>query len=323
MAIPAVIQQQIEQAEAIQQQVYAEQSEPAPEVAPPDPEDIVAELPSNVVELPRTAEPAQAETPKPPADDAAYWKQRFSTVQGVLDAEVPRLTQQAREQTKQIQELLKKLEEREAEPVRDAQVTSKDDEEFGADLVAMVRRTSTEVGKHVVDMALAEFRKEFGAVREQVGAVSDRVAQTASERFWGEVETLVPDWKQLDADPRWIDFLDTTPDFSESTYRQLASDAIQKGNAQKIARLVATWKTTFGVPPQAQPRPDPQAELQRQVAPNTAKTGTSVPIGGKIWSKGEYEQAMDVRNVQRYGPVEAARLEADANQAVADGRVRW
>ena len=133
--------------------------------------------------------------------------------------------------------------------------------------------------------------------------------------------TLVPEWKQIDSDPAWIEWLDTTPEFAEDTYRELASKAISKGDARKIANLVAKWRGPQ-VAPVSQPS-DARAELQRQVTPSSTKASAPPPQGGKIWTRAEYEAAMDVRNVQKFGQKESDRLEAEANAAVADGRVRW
>lgn len=324
MALPAAVQKQVEEAEALQQQLYSESQEPASAEQPvsEEAEAPVAE-PSNVVELPRNAEPQPVETPKAsePKDDTAYWKKRFDTVQGVLNAEVPKLNAQLKEQNHQIQQLLAQLDAKKSvsEPEQSA-VTSKDVEEYGADLIDMVKRVSHDAVSTAVATAVAEFHREFGSVRAEVGQMQERAVQSESDKFWGSVMSLIPDWTTIDSDPSWIEFLDTTPEFAEDTYRELASKAIAKGDAHKIAKLVSLWR---GPSPQSTPKPDMQAELQRQVTPSVSKSSSNTPQSAKIWSRAEYEAAMDPRNVQRLGQKEADRLEADANSAVDEGRVRW
>lgn len=337
MALPQAVQNQVEQAEALQQHLYAVEEQATAQADQTAPIENAEEIPSNVVELPKQAEPVQEVTPTQPVpdqkDDVAYWKQKFDSLRGKFDAEVPTLYQQLKEQNAQLQKLAQQLQERESAPTAKEQdeqalVTSKDVDDYGADLVDMVRRAAQEVSQKAVTHAISELRKEFGAVKEQMGTVTERVYQSESDKFWAGVMNLVPDWKQIDADPRWIEFLDTTPEFAEDTYRELAGKAIQRGDATKIAKLVETWRVTQGIVPaqqqqQAQRNQQQQAELARQVAPTTSKAGTNVPTGEKIWSREEYEVAMDVRNVRRLGQAEADRLEAEANRAVAEGRVRW
>ncbi|MGB5047582.1 MAG: hypothetical protein WBO46_01495 [Caldilineaceae bacterium] len=321
MAMPQAVAQQIEAAEALQQQLYPQEgSEPAPEAAPPAPAEPEAEPASNVVPLPQAAEPApQAEAPKQEQrDEAAYWKQRFDTVQGILNAEMPKLHLQLKEQS----QTLKQLQEAKPSPEPQSEpASSKDVEDFGADLVDMTRRVAADVVRGAIAQEVAKLRQEFGAMQEQVGQVSEQVAMSASDRFWAGVMSLVPDWKAVDADPQWVAFLDTTPEFAEDTYRELATKAIQKGDAAKIAKLVELWRG----PQRADPAPQPsaQAELQRQVAPSTSRASSSTPPAGKVWTGAEYKAAMDVRNVQRYGQKEADRMEAEANLAQAERRVRW
>lgn len=328
MAIPQAIQQQIEQAEALQAEVYPVEVAPVQAAEPVTPAEPVAEPPSNVVELPRQAEPVQQAEPKPEAsEDAAYWKQRFSTLQGKFNAEVPLLHQQLKEQGSQLHQLMEKLTEKDKPAeLQEELVTSKDTEDYGADLIDMTRRVATEVVRKVITQEMAKFRQELGAVQDQVGQVGEQVAMTASDRFWAGVMTLVPDWKAVDTNPQWVAWLDTKPKFARRTYRELATEAIESGDAETIANLVEVWRG----PQQAAPTPIPvpqvsqaQAELQRQVAPSTSRASSSTPAPGRIWSGAEYTEAMDVRNPKRYGQAKADQMEAEANLAHAEGRVRW
>lgn len=328
MALPQAVQNAADQADALQQQIYNESQasvEPTEQTVSDVP---AADPPSNVVEMPRQAEPVQqVETPKVQADDdAAYWRKKFESLQGKFNAEVPQLHAQLKEQNQQLSALAERLDAKAVESsVQDsATVTEKDSEEFGADLVDMTRRVAQDtVNKAVaqaVKQAFSDFRKEFGAVQEQMGYVSDKVAMSESDKFWAGVMNLVPDWKQIDADPRWIEWLDSTPDFAEDTYRELAIKAIQRGDALKVAKLVELWR---GPQQTASAKPAINPELQRQVAPSTSKASAPTQQAERIWSKADYEAAYDVRNAQKLGTAEADRLIAEADRAVAEGRVRW
>lgn len=324
MALPQAIQQQVDEAEALQQQVYEPEAAAPQEDTPPVEPAVV----SNVVEMPSRAEPPTAETQKadPRASDPEYWKNRFSTLQGKFNAEVPQLYQQLKEQGQQIEALTKQIQERQSKPEVQPQsvVTEKDVDDYGQDLIDLIRRVSQDAADKVVSRASSELVERFGAVQEQVGQVTHRVEQTSAERFWDSVKRAVPDWAAVDNDPEWRDWLDTTPRFSKRTYRQLATEAIAEGDVQAIAELVATWRGVAPAAPASAPVPSPQAELQRQVTPSSSRSNTPPPQqSGKIWTRQEYEAAMDVRNVQRLGQKEADRLEADATRAVAEGRVRW
>lgn len=329
MAMPQAVQLQVEQAEALQAAMYPVEQPPVASTDTVVPAEPVAEIPSNVVELPKPAEPVIPAEPKPEAsEDAAYWKQRFSTLQGKFNAEVPLLHQQLREQGGQLSQLMAKLDEKaKPEEPADDLATSKFAEEYNPEMAAGVRAIATEVVRGVIAQEMAKFRQELGAVQERVGQVGERVELTESERFWAGVMSLVPDWKAVDANPNWVAWLDTKPKFARQTYRVLATDAIQAGDAEAIKNLVAEWRgphVPAADPAVTAPQADPaQAELQRQVAPSTSRASAPTPPTGRIWTGAEYTAAMDVRNLQRYGKAEADRMEADANLAHAEGRIRW
>jgi hypothetical protein len=313
MALPEAIQNQVAEAEALQQQVYGQASETGQTAEP------VVEPVAPVVE-PQVAETV-TEVVKP--EPAPVEDDRYKTLQSKYNAEVPRLHRELKERDQQMQALAARLEQLEKQPEpkkEESLLTDQDDEDFGADLVAMVRRATREEARRSEAAVLAEVNKLLAGFMNQLGAVQERVYLSEADKFWAKVEALVPDWKTLDVDPAWIEFLNTTPDFTTETYRDLAAKAIQAGDHNKVAKLVDIWRG----PKQAEPVKQPvNPELQRQVVPSTVKASSSLPATGKIWSKEEYEAAYDVRNVTRYGQKKADEMSAEADRAVAEGRVRW
>jgi hypothetical protein len=297
VALPAAIERQEAEAEAIRRAAYdvveeAPTSAPVVETpAPPQPPVPQPAPPAQPApaQWPQQAAPVQA-VPQPPVgtEDAAYWKQRFDTLAGKFDAEVPRLHQQLREQHERMQELSAQLEQRTAPPAADSP-----------------------------------------AMAQQVEQVQGYVAKSETDTFWKQVINLVPDWLAVDASPAWIQWLDTSPEYTEATYRQLAAQAIEKGRPEKVAKLVDEWRRATGQttahPGNGAQPPAPvqsQPNLSSQVAPSTVKSG-SAPVSRRVLTRTDYEAMYDVRNVQRYGQQEAARLIAEADAAVAEGRVQW
>lgn len=333
MALPAAIERQEAEAEAIRKAAYdvvEEAPTSAPEAETPDaPATVAPPAPPSPApaQWPQQAAPDQAVTQPPvaPTEDAAYWKQRFDTLAGKFDAEVPRLHQQLREQHERMLALSAQLERATAPPAADSPAMQQDVENFGEDLVSFVRRTANEQ----IAAERAQLEKRFGAVAQQVEQVQGHVAKSETEKFWGNVIQMVPDWLAVDASPAWIQWLDTSPEYTEATYRQLATQAIEKGKPEKVAKLVAEWRKATGQPPPGNGSAGPpqapvyqQPTLSDQVAPSTVKSG-SAPVTRRVLSRSDYEAMYDVRNVQRYGQVEAARLIAEADAAVAEGRVQW
>jgi hypothetical protein len=336
-ALPKSVQAQLEHADAIEAQIQREvsgEASPAAQAPAADPPTAPAVEPA----APATpAEPAQPVAQQPAqepqsAPAANEWEAKYKVLEGKYRSEVPRLAQQVRESNQLVAQILR---ERQQQPQPSAQpapeqplVSQNDAEEFGADLMTAVARVAGEVAGRAVAQAMEDFRKEIGAVQGQVKTVSDRVEKSAEEQFWDRVRGLVPSWDQIDADPQWAAFLDGAPEFSTLTYRELAGAAFQSGSAEKIAKIVETWRgqSTSARPAQPQAPAQPaqsRPNLSHQQAPTTSKAAVPTQPAAKIWTRAEYEQVYDHRWARQVGPKEAAEQQALADQAVQEGRVNF
>lgn len=322
MVVPEQVQNQVKAAEALQQKLYGN---PSPEPAPAEPP---VATPEPVVEQQSATEP---ETPEPvvtpvkaePTQEVEYWRKRFETVQGMLNAELPKLNQQLKERDQRLEELEAKMKEKTAEP--ESLVSDRDVEDFGSDLVDMVRRASTEVFDKRVSALTSALEKRFAELTAKLGTVEGTVVQNETDRFWGKVKSLVPNFDEVNVDPRWIEFLDTAPEFSVETYRELAGKAIATGDADKVAKLVKAWEATLPATKTKQKQQTNQAELERQIAPSTARASqpATANAGQKIWSAAEYEYVFSNQARNERTTAELDALQQDAMRAVAEGRIRW
>jgi len=328
-ALPKAIQAQVEAADQIHQQVYGDGAQSAP-VAPETPPSAEPAAPDLVAQPAPAPQPAPV-APTPVQDDP--WERRYAALQGKYNAEVPRLAQELKEAKTLLAQALESRKAPEPAKANEPLVSPKDADAFGSDLMEAVVRVATRVALEQAAAAEARIRKELESVRGEVGQVSERHARSAEQLFWDRVVELVPDWEAVDNDSRWHTFLNSTPDYSTLTFRQMAEAAIGAGNADKVAKLVDTWKGTLQATPAPAPAaptpPQPSApggqrpELERQVTPTTSRGSNPPAPAPKIWSRQDYESAYDPRNVQLYGAEQAARMQADADQAVAENRVRW
>ena len=321
--LPKAIQAELDAADAIQAQLAAEQV--APEGNTPEPEATQAETPS-----PEQADKVITPQTQPSdehQDDA--WKQKFDVLTGKYNAEVPRLYQQLKEQSTALERLQAELAVQRATPVepetpKDSLVTSNDEETFGSDLIDLQRRvTQDEIGKVTSRIAHIERMLEnISQLPKQVEQVAQQQAQTIEDRYWGSVNQAIPDWNQIDSDPRWIEWLSLTPPFAVKTYRELATEAIGAGQVQPVVELVKAWKDQAGIAQSQATQSNNKQELQRQVAP--AKSNASnVPQGKKTWTAADYEKAFDPRNSAEMSEAEIDALQAEAELAYQEGRIQW
>lgn len=290
------------------------------------------------VEATQTPEPAPTppkvtEIPRP---DEASWQQRYQTLQGMYNAEVPRMSQQIRDLNGQLQETLARLNAPKEIPKTPAtpaprQGTDKDVEVFGGDLIDLIKRQAADIvqverDKMQVDMQ--QLQGENAELKKQLGTVVERQGQGSRIAYIKDLAQQVPDWEALNVAPEFLSWLAESDPLSGLTRQTYLNHAWETLDAGRTANLFNAWKQANGVSPPSQPKPTPQQELARQVAPGTSKS--SAPpnpenASERIWTRAQIEKFYtDVTKGLYTGKKqdEAARIEAEIDAAVATGRIR-
>lgn len=282
-----------------------------------------------------TEPPAQAPVTAPPpqaGDD--QWEQKFRTLKGKYDAEVPRLHQQVRELAAQIQELSKRPTVETPPPQekpRQKRVTEKDTETFGADLLDVIKRQAEDLAGD----ALAELNKkvdtllaENAELKQKVTGVTTSQAQSAQEIYFTKLASAVSDWEAINVSPGFLEWLGVVDELSGHTRQAHLTNAFESLDVARTAKIFNAYKATLAPPSNPQPQPPTrQQEVQRQVAPGKSKTPpnpTASDAATKIWTASEIDEFYrDMRQGHyKTKPQEAARIEAEIDAAVASGRVR-
>lgn len=312
-ALPRAVQAQLDQAEALQAQLAAEAAPPSgnPEPAEPAPEPHL-----QLVE----PQPQPQPTNQAPTVPDETWEQRFRIMEGKYKAEVPRLHDQIRELTDRLDQAVKSLETKpEPKPEAKKFVTDADVEQFGADLVDMARRVAREEFDILSTQLADMLDKRFGDVTAQVQRTEQQVVRSAADKFWDTVNAAHPDFEAVNNDPKWFAFLDERIPGTRLTRRQVAQTAIQEHDAQTMCEQLKLYKD--GIAPPAAPAKKP--DLNRQVAPSSSRAAAPAEPAKKIWSGQEYAAALDHRNLQRMSREDYDALVAEAEQALAEGRVQF
>ena len=329
--LPKAIRKQMEEAKAIEEQLN-------PSAAPPDTGANTEPVPeAEPVAKQDEPEPAREENSPPAATQEPThdtWEAKFRVLQGKYGAEVPRLHESVTklaEEKAALEARLKALEQAKQEPEkpREPLITSADEDTFGKDLVEFVRRAVTDGTQDSVNNLLNKVGKLEQAIakvlelNEKVGRVEKKVVESEEQKFWANVDALVPDWESVDADPRWIAFLETTPKFSSRTYRALATEAISVNDHVAIKGLVDEWKELEGITAAQEKASSKTKELERQLTPDKKSTATNPTPTKKVWTFDEYNDAFDPRKLKDLSQAEIIAVQAEADLALLEGRVKF
>lgn len=315
MPLPQPIQDQLEAAERLlSEPPAAPPAPPATELQPPQPAPAPEPTATNV------------QPPAPPDQDAAYWRQRFETMQGKYNAEVPRLHEQLREQGTALHSMQTQFVEltRQPAPAPTVLVTANDEEKFGADLVDFVRRVARDESRPVSSRIenLERLASSTASKADRVANVERVVIADREGRFYADLKGAVPDWQAINADPGWHRWL-AEYDAVAGGPRQLSLN--QAHEALDAPRVVAMFNLFKATLPPAAPsqREQAQADLARQVAPPRSSTTTVQPPTKPAFTGTQYAYWNDPRRVhdEKVDVVQANVLALE--QAMVEGRIDW
>jgi hypothetical protein len=312
MALPRQVEAQLRELEALEKQLTdAQNPEPTPAEPPQDPQPAPAE-PTPVEPTPTPTEPVVAEE---------TWQQKYKTLKGMYDAEVPRLHADLRDLKAQVDSLRKASETKPVEPakpkVAEKLVTDADVEAFGQDLIEVQRKVAREVA--------SEFRGELDAMRAENEKLREQLTSTGTQvseaSFEQRLYRMVPDFEAVNADPKWIAWLNEVDPLLRAPRSSVAQQAFNRGDAEGVAHYVAMFKQT--VAPVEQ-KADKTEELERQLQPNRGAT-SAPPTSqkGKVYTNADIEKMFrKAADLGTKGQSDAAKkLEAEIDAAFMEGRV--
>lgn len=325
--LPKQVEAQLKEVEKLEEQLRKNQELPksdepaelkaetpeAKQVAQPEAKPVEAE--ANETEV-KKAKPEPVETPK--QED---WQQKYRTLKGMYDAEVPRLHTQVKELTKQMDELRKQKEAPTPVPqpaVVEKLVTDEEVNEFGADLIEVQRKVAREVANEF-RAELAELKAENTKLREELSGTGSKVAEAS---FDTKLHRLVPDFDAINADPDWISWLEEQDPILRGPRKIVAQEAFNRGDADGVAYYVELFKKTKQ--PVEPPKKSSNNELELQVQPTrNASTAPKQSQTGRSYTSADitkmFKQAAELS--ARGKIEEAIKLEAEIDAAYRDNRV--
>jgi hypothetical protein len=328
MALPKQVQAQLAEVEELEKTLNAQgepKDKPEKEKLKVVAEDTEVEVPDEVTPKEAALEEAKpTDETKDEVTDA--FKQKYNTLRGKYDAEVPRLHQQVRELTDQLSSIRKDMEaEKQAKSEKPKEkvsyITDADREEYGDDLIDFQRRVAKEVSQDY-EGRFEQQAKVIEDLRKQVSSTGNQVGEMD---FSQKLNILVPGFDQLDNDERWVSWLNEYDPMSRGPRRDQAQSAFNNGDADAVAHYVKLFRES--VEPKEQGKSIRQAELEKQVTPNRSANTSSTKSASrsdKIYSGREVEAAWTkIRTLNTKGKLDdAAKLEAELTVAYMEGRVK-
>ena len=178
-------------------------------------------------------------------------------------------------------------------------LTEQDLRDYGSDLIDVTQRA-----------ALHALSPELQEIRNQNAELQRRLAQEQRHRLDSQVAAAVPDYREIDRDPRWHAWLRTPDQLSGVQRQQLLNDAVASGSAQRVRAFFDGFRQEAG------------GAQQQATAPGRTRSAPSPR--GRIYTRDEITRLYSAHQRGAYAGREAewARQEMDLIAAGREGRIR-
>ena len=315
-SLPEAVQRQIEQTEQMDAEIASALTPPATDPDPP---------------------PAEPPAPEPPpvATDADNWQHKFLTLQGKYNSETAQLRGEVATLSQRVEELLQAQKTATTPPAPAPApaaklVTDADIETFGAELVDLVRRAAREEAGPERDRLIAEIQELKGQTADVVKDVKQVTEAVGDERratYFAELAKEVPDYEAVNVDKAFAGWLTLTDPLSGLVRDDILQRAWGTFDHKRTAAIFNAFKAETGLKPAEPPPGEPAPKgLEEQVSPAGSKAAAEFTPddGKKIWTSAEVQEFYTActRGDFRGREAERARLDADIDKALVEGRVR-
>ena len=272
------------------------------------------------------------------------WEQRYATLQGKYNSEIPELRGQVRAMQEMIAQLNMRRDQSPAPtpapppgyvnppPIRE--IPSTDVESYGSDLIEASQRWS-QAGLAPVLQAYERRILALEGAQQQVQQL------TAGQIIQAELDREVPGWRQQNDDEGFLAWLRQADPFSGRSRQDLLNDAYGAGDARRTIAFFQAYRQghtelrpalpgtqQFQTGGRAMPAPSAESlPLAELAVPGRGAVSTG-PVAGaqserRIWRRGEITAffLQKQRGQWRGREADVARIEQDIIEAGREGRI--
>lgn len=311
MSLPEQVRKQSENIQQMYEQLKAstEESNESQELTVPEEEFVEQEV--------------AEESANQDSEDTAI--QKYRTLQGMYNAEVPRLHQQNRELQQRLasmEQLLASMSEQPAKPAtKERLVTQQDIDDYGDSIEMMRKVAREEFGAYLNKINTIE--KSVTQVVPQVQNIAQQQRLSTEQQFWANLTTAVPNFRQINDNKqfqKWLLEVDPLTGIKRQTYLE---DAQRSLDARRVASFFITW---LGQNPQKPGKTtnSQRSQLEAQIAPGRSRGSNGNNLNEpRTYTPNDITKFFsDVRTGKYKGKEqERDRIERDIFAAQKDGRI--
>lgn len=309
------------------------QQDPPVAVADPTPVSAPVQQAQDVPEpTPPVPAPAELAPPPPPPEDenSNTWKSRALSTQGRLEAakrDLGELQEQYYQEVMRSRQPQRQPQRAQAPAPAPQFLTPEDEANYGRELLDVTQRA-----------ALQAVTPQIKALEEQNAELRQQNARDRRRALDQAVELAVPDFRDIDRNPRWHRWLLGIDVLSGRVRQQLLDEAVSAGSAPRVVSFFKSFQNEEAATGHSEPAPTQQpatvapreaaVPLATLAAPGRGRPASggesSLPPDKPIYTRAQIAQLYDQHRRGAYVGREAewARQDADIIAAGREGRIR-
>jgi len=254
-------------------------------------------------------------------------EQRWKVLQGMIDKKDEELNTMRGLLADMSQRPTQEAAAPEQEPAQPL-VTDEDVSEYGKEYVDFVARVSTQAFRNELNNnpVMASLDSRLKALEGSVQGVEQTSANTAQTIFFNELTSVVPQWRALNNDASFLQWLDQVDPFTGETKLNLLQHAVAQQDSARAATFFASYEQeTAQAPTPAPQETETTAQApsgkEKLVAPGKTTAAAPLPDSKRNWTRAEITKLYDDKMSGKITAKEFDRLERDLFAAQADGRI--
>ena len=208
-----------------------------------------------------------------------------------------------------------------------AHITDDDVEDYGSDLIGMVKRAAHEE----LSPAMAKLTEENQALRDQIAGVTTSIDTRAKGDVYGTLAKEVTDWEAINNSDEFLFWLAQRDPFSGERRHDLLTQAFQKNDSARVVNFFNAYlneNMTVAPPTPAADTPapvTPKVDLVSMAAPGRAQAGgpPSNQADTRTYTRAEIAAHYKLVQTGKFPGTDAekVRIEKAFVQAANEGRV--
>lgn len=342
--IPEAVRRASEAADAAHAAAYASEA-PAPQPAPAPDTIVIAEPPPAQLPPTMVTQVGNPEPPTPPATpteptpapvDENSWEHKFKSLQGRFNP-IQQLNNQLTERVRALEDMVEELSR--VKPTASAPqppapaavelLTPKEIEEYGPEMIDVIRRAAREMATREVQTVQAQMQE----LQRRLDGTESTVVRSSKASMLAALDQQMPEWREVNMMPEFKSWLALPDPYFGAIRHNALTEAFEKCETNRVlaffkgfvSELAATTPVSTETGPKPAATPPAKPSLESLAAPGRARaTAGATPPGEKqIITTADINAfyAAHRRGDYRGREDEFRRLEQELFQAQREGRV--